>query len=376
MTDAHDPSPLDELMSWDKFPHVRDYAPARRFLTRWSANRDPKTIEAYARGQNLWLAHCARWGVDPAAATDDDVALWIITMKKQGQVVSLETGSAVSAATVKQRLTAVRLLYDDLVRKGKVTLHPVPRGVFQGATHGRGTTMGGRLHRAPDTALTPGGRPLVPNEQRLPWIPMDHEWLAFLEAAREEPLRNRVMLLFAYDCALRRETVVGLEVRDLDFAHRAVTIRPDITKFGRSGTLGYGATTSKLLLQLLGDLRELDAALPAVVTKRLFRSASRRNFGQPLSLWTWNKVVKRIGTRAGLPQFHTHTLRHVRLTHMARAGLDIYEIRDWALHKSVTSTEKYIHLSGRQLIDKVAKNTALLEQQLKIVGETMMAEGK
>jgi integrase/recombinase XerD len=52
----------------------------------------------------------------------------------------------------------------------------------------------------------------------------------------------------------------------------------------------------------------------------LFLSESRRNHAQLLSLWTWSKVIRQIALDAGVPQFSTHTLRHLCLTEMARMG--------------------------------------------------------
>ena len=59
----------------------------------------------------------------------------------------------------------------------------------------------------------------------------------------------------------------------------------------------------------------------------------RRNYGQPPTLWTWSKVVRAIALRAGLPRFSTHTLRHLCLTDLARAGWDIHEIAAFAGHR-------------------------------------------
>jgi hypothetical protein len=38
-----------------------------------------------------------------------------------------------------------------------------------------------------------------------------------------------------------------------------------------------------------------------------FLSESRRNHGEPLSLWTWSKVVRRVALAADAPRFSTHT---------------------------------------------------------------------
>ena len=72
-----------------------------------------------------------------------------------------------------------------------------------------------------------GARGLVPVHRALPWIPSDAQWRAVLDAARTEPVRNRLMLALAYDCALRREELCALETSDLD---------PGIPRKGISGS--------------------------------------------------------------------------------------------------------------------------------------------
>jgi integrase len=81
----------------------------------------------------------------------------------------------------------------------------------------------------------------------------------------------------------------------------------------------------------------------------LFLSESRRNRAEPLSLWTWSKVVRSIAVRAGVPAFSTHTLRHLCLTDLARSGCDLHTIARFAGHRNPASTLQYIHLSGREL---------------------------
>jgi hypothetical protein len=62
----------------------------------------------------------------------------------------------------------------------------------------------------------------------------------------------------------------------------------------------------------------------------VFLSESRRNRAAPLSLWTWAKVVRRLALAAGLPQFSTHTTRHLCLTDLARMGWELHAIATFA----------------------------------------------
>lgn len=90
-------------------------------------------------------------------------------------------------------------------------------------------------------------RGLLLHYQKLPWIPDDVAWLDVLHSLKEEPLRNQLMLLLAYDGALRREELVRLEISDFDFAYRQIRIRAEHAKNGCERVVGYGTVTSRFL---------------------------------------------------------------------------------------------------------------------------------
>ena len=137
------------------------------------------------------------------------------------------------------------------------------------------------------------------------------------------------MLLLAYDGALRRSELVALQVRDLSFPHQQITIRPEIAKNGRGRVVMYGDVARDLLRQYLEERadQEISGGL-------LFRSQSDRNRAQGMTADTWDKVVARIAKRAGLHHgFTTHTPRHLRLTDLARTGMDLHAIAQYAGHR-------------------------------------------
>lgn len=144
---------------------------------------------------------------------------------------------------------------------------------------------------------------------RLSWIPNEQEWLAILAVAAAEPARNRVMLALAYDAALRREELCSLRTDDLDPAHRTLRVRAETTKNRLERVVPYSTATGVLLSGYLAHRATISRARGP-----LFLSESRRNHAEPLSLWTWSKVVRRIAIAAGVPRFSTHTTRHLCLT--------------------------------------------------------------
>jgi len=117
----------------------------------------------------------------------------------------------------------------------------------------------------------------------------------------------------------------------------------------------YSVDTGTLYAAYLQERRNLSRARGP-----LFLSESDRNLAQPISIWTWSKVVKGIADHSGVQQFTTHTLRHLCLTDLARCGWEIHEIALFAGHRSIESTLRYIHLSGRELGAKVEQGMAAL----------------
>ena len=87
----------------------------------------------------------------------------------------------------------------------------------------------------------------------------------------------------------------------------------------------------------------------------LFLSESPRNFAQPITLWTWSKVVRQLALQADLPHFSTHTFRHLCLTDLARSGWELHQIAQFAGHRNPATTLFYIHLSGHDLAEQLTR---------------------
>ena len=323
----------------ERWPVLGRHERAAEWLRVWTdLGRAPRTIDAYARGLAEYLEMCEREGIDPAAASRADIARFVRELterpsRRGTNVVSIDSGSGLANATIQQRIVPVRLFYDHLMEEGLRESNPVGRGRY---TPGR--RRGGHQ------------RGLVPRMTKLPWIPTEHEWAEILAVAAKEPIRNRLMLALAYDAALRREELCSLRTDDLDPARRTLRVRAETTKNRLERVVPYSASTGVLLSGYLAHRAAISRARGP-----LFLSESRRNHAQPLSLWTWSKVVRRIALDAGVARFSTHTTRHLCLTDLARMGWELHTIATFAGHRHTDSTLAYIHLSGRDLADKLNK---------------------
>jgi len=81
----------------------------------------------------------------------------------------------------------------------------------------------------------------------------------------------------------------------------------------------------------------------------------------------WSKIVQGLAQRAGMPRFTTHTPRHLRLTHLARSHMDLHQIATYAGHRSLETTMRYIHLSGVELTEAVARSLEGFEHWIELI---------
>lgn len=294
--------------------------------------RARNTVAAYSYALHGYQQFCLDRNVCIDTASREHVSLYVRNLLACPALKNQADNSRLLAnATIRQRLTVIRLYYDYLIEEGIRSTNPV----------GRGHRYDRHYHR--------DMKPLVPVQHKMPWIPDEEAWQKLLVEARKMSLRNRLMLALAYDGGLRREELCRLNTEDIDPSHRLLHIRAETTKAKRDRIVPYSAGTGQLLFSYLRYRQRLTSARGA-----LFVSESPRNLGKPISLWTWSKVIRLLANTVELPRFSTHTLRHLCLTDLARSGWDLHEIASFAGHRNTSTTLIYIHLSGRELAAKLA----------------------
>jgi site-specific recombinase XerD len=323
---------------WEEYPSVAKATVARAWLT-WQANRQlaKHTVETYGRSLEDFLRFLDREGARLEEATRAQVAAYVRDLlerpnPRQPKVVHLDSGAGLANATILLRLSVVRLFFDHLVEEGIRTTNPA-----------------GRMQWRRRYGRTPGEAPLIRRHRRLPWIPTEEQWQALLSVMGNASVRTRLMFAMSYDAALRRQELLTLDTSDVDPAHRLIRIRAEHAKNRCERVVPYSAPTAQLYTCYLNERRVISRARGP-----LFLSVSNRNAGHALSIWSWSKTVAGVARVSGVLRFTTHTLRHLCLTDLARAGWDIHEIATFAGHRSLASTLLYIHLSGRELSAKLA----------------------
>lgn len=315
-------------LDWERYPLIGGDVQAHAWLN-FQCNRGlaMNTILTYGYALESFLAFCQSHRIAPQSISREQTAHYVRSLREGTEQ---NRQRALSNATQQVRLTVVRLFQDFLVEEGLREFNPV----------GRGRYVSGNS--------SAGKRGLIPRQHKLPWIPTEDDWQRLLNVVKQETLRNRLMFMLAYDGALRREELCSLQTHNIDPAMRLIQIEADYTKNRRARTVPFSEITMRLYMAYLQERREISRERGVI-----FLSTSNRNHGQPITLWAWSKVCRNLALQAQVEGFSTHTLRHLCLTDLARAGWDIHEIAEFAGHSDTQTTLKYIHVSGRELAAKL-----------------------
>lgn len=346
-----------EAIRWELYPQVAAEPHARAFIVRLrQLSRQPKTIDAYARNLDTYLACFPGVPAERWIEADEAVILTYLddlrssrraTRARSGHVspenIITLSGTRVADATIAQHVVTLRQFYDYLIRCRIRAdgVNPLPRG--------------SAAQRGP-----------VRRRTRLPWIAPAEVWRRIiLHVITKETVRNRAMFLVAYDGALRREELVSLRVDDYDRHRALLKIRAETSKSGIDRWVPLSPFSQQVLNHYLDRHRQaLVHAYDLDEQGSLFVSESTRNPGQPLTPGTFNDVIEAMRTTLDLPQLHPHTLRHQRLTALKTAGVPLEDIALFAGHASTETTRLYLHLAPTELGRKIREATKQMDAYL------------
>jgi len=123
-------------------------------------------------------------------------------------------------------------------------------------------------------------------------------------------------------------------------------------------------TWTRLKEYLEEDRAALAAAYGAEANGPIFLSDSHRNPGRPLSKWTVKDIFDRISDALQIPQLTPHKMRHLMLTELKKSGMDLLDVSRYARHRTIASTEIYLHTDLSDLARQVNKVHQHVEQLL------------
>jgi len=217
-------------------------------------------------------------------------------------------------SSIGRKLSAIRAFFAWLVRTGRLAANPA------------------------ELIATPK------HEQRLPFHLNIDQAIALVgssppsEQDQQEAGRDRALLELLYSSGLRVSEVTGLNVGDLDLAGGMVRV---LGKGGKERIVPVGSKALDAIrgyLLLRGWVPE-DAPL-------FLNSRGRRINRRSVARIITGHAGKIDTVRAITP----HTLRHSFATHLLEQGADLRSIQELLGHASLSTTQKYTHVSLDRLM--------------------------
>ena len=158
-----------------------------------------------------------------------------------------------------------------------------------------------------------------------------------------ENIKHKAMLFTAYSAGLRVSEVAALRIKDIDSGRMQILIEQAKGKKDRYVTL------SPVLLDILRSYIKKYKPKPRVY---LFESEQT---GTAYPTRTIQRIFQLAKEKAGIKkEIGIHSLRHSFATHLLEKGTDIRYIKDILGHFDIRTTERYLHVSKKDLINIIS----------------------
>jgi integrase/recombinase XerC len=293
----------------------------RQFLEYLATERNgsPHTIAAYRNDLKQFNDFVREKRGNRATAADLDhllLRLWLAGLSEARWIKDKGKASAgYRKSSLGRKLAAVRAFCAWLLRKGQLSANPA------------------------ELIATPK------KEQRLPFHLNIDQITGLVEAPRpaaadsQLALRDQAILELLYSSGLRVSELTTLNIGDLDLNEGMVRV---MGKGGKERIVPVGSVACGILRAFLAERHNAPPGEPLFIGSRNKR-ISRQRIAESVRRWSTNiEAVRSISP---------HTLRHTFATHLLEGGGDLRSIQELLGHSSLSTTQKYTHVSLDRLLE-------------------------
>ncbi|MBC8419771.1 MAG: tyrosine recombinase XerC [Proteobacteria bacterium] len=180
------------------------------------------------------------------------------------------------------------------------------------------------------------------------YLPVDDVFRLLERPDREKPLglRDLAILEVLYSCGIRVGELEGLNISSVDFDERLVKV---IGKGNRERVVPIGRQALLAVRNYLDAIHQIRRKKGGVSQD----SPLFINFqGGRLSARSVGRIIKKYVKETGLTsEISPHSIRHTFATHLLDGGADLRSVQELLGHASLTSTQKYTHVSLDRLME-------------------------
>jgi integrase/recombinase XerC len=169
-----------------------------------------------------------------------------------------------------------------------------------------------------------------------------------IQAKNVLDLRNRAIFETLYSCGIRVSELSAMNISDVDFSKSLIRV------FGKGAKYRIVPIGQKALeaVKIYRNELQREAGVALENNGPLFLN---KNQGR-LTTRSIARILKKLVDACGLiSPISPHALRHTFATHMLDAGTDLRTVQELLGHKSLTTTQKYTHVSIDRLMQTYDK---------------------
>lgn len=162
-------------------------------------------------------------------------------------------------------------------------------------------------------------------------------------------LRNRAMIALALTTALRKSEIINIKMKDIGKYDEY-----DVIHITRKGNKKDLVKIQPEVFQYINEyIEKTNRSFENDSEKYLFLGHSKNsNENNPLDPSSFNYIIKKICSNAKInKKLKVHSTRHTAITIAITNGVTIEKVREFAGHKNIATTNRYIHS-----IDKIKDN--------------------
>ena len=150
------------------------------------------------------------------------------------------------------------------------------------------------------------------------------------------------MIRLCFKYLVRPKEILMLRIRDIDFDTGLLRIPPEVSKNHIERTIALGYDVMKYFRELTGKGCAADSYIFSTDYKPGNRLYTTKNM-----FATWQRMRERLS----MPDtYHFYSLKDTGITEMLESGMPSKFVKDLAVHRSLSMTERYLHVSDARRI--------------------------
>ena len=283
-----------------------------RDYLQFEKNCSPHTVRNYISDLRQYLAFLAEREIKTLEIDRLTIRSWLANLQRK-----------IGKNSAGRKVASIRGFYRYLLREGEISLNPMEEVSIPKA------------------------------EKRLPKFFSVDDVFRLMESPKSDKklvVRDRAILELLYSSGLRVSELTGLNVTDIDMKAEMIKV---LGKGNKERMIPIGGKAIKALSAYMEAKKAPDNLSDKKKNEGEACDAVFLNYrGDRLTPRSVARIVEKYLRKAGVPgKGSPHTLRHSFATHLLDSGADLRGIQELLGHASLSTTQKYTHITTDKLME-------------------------